>query len=296
MSPEYSGLKRRALISPRLFSFLAVALTLASFPLLLLAPQKTHADITTGLIGYWPMNEGTANIAHDFSLFKHNGTLSTNGGSVPIWVNGKLGTALKFDGNTNYVTMGNSAQMNGLTAMTVSAWIKASSSGPNGSVFPGFAEKATCDSSGLFGLFIASNGATSQAGFNIYYTSGPGQSGLNGTTNVDDGNWHFVLGEYDGTTLSLWVDGVENAQTPVTGVTLMSNALNFEVGGNCNGGGRFYNGTIDEVRVYNRALSAYRKFVPRRSGTPQTPQQLGASRLLVFGRRHGGASGGFFRI
>ena len=74
-------------------------------------------------------------------------------------------------------------------------------------------------------------------------------------TFVDDGNWHFLVGTYDGTDATIWIDGVAAASAGFV-FTLGSTAYTFEIGGDCNGAFRYYDGTIDEVRVYNRALGA----------------------------------------
>jgi hypothetical protein len=57
-------------------------------------PLTARADITTGLVGWWKMDEGTSTIAHDFSGKGNNGTLMTTGSILPQWVTGKIGSAL----------------------------------------------------------------------------------------------------------------------------------------------------------------------------------------------------------
>jgi hypothetical protein len=74
-----------------------------------------------------------------------------------------------------------------------------------------------------------------------------------GTTTITDGNWHYAVGTYDGANLKIYVDGVleattASATTPMTG----TNALNLGVN---NGGANRFNGNIDELSVWNTALS-----------------------------------------
>jgi hypothetical protein len=88
----------------------------------------------------------------------------------------------------------------------------------------------------------------------VYDGIGTQYGSAGATTNVDDGNWHFVLGEYDGNDVSIWVDGQRENHTTPGAFTLASSANSFEVS-NCYSHGGFYNGTIDDVRVYNRALT-----------------------------------------
>jgi Concanavalin A-like lectin/glucanases superfamily len=205
-----------------------------------------------GLLGYWPMNEGSGNRVADNSGFNNFGTTTSN----QTWVNGKFGKALNFNGTTDYVNMGNITSMNGLSGVTVAAWVKSSASGVNFGPETHWADKSGCGGSvgdGPFELYKQSGSNT--AGFAIYDGSGGEVSG-SGTTNVDDGKWHFVLGDYNGVSLSIWVDGNrENFSNNYPSVVLPSTNKIFNVGGYCGSQFLGWNGTIDEVRVYNRGLA-----------------------------------------
>jgi hypothetical protein len=81
------------------------------------------------------------------------------------------------------------------------------------------------------------------------------------TTSVDDGSFHFLTGVYDGATVRIYVDGVQQASQNIGARTLNSPTTNLEfascIGGpNCHVSGEMWSGIIDDVRVYNRALSA----------------------------------------
>jgi hypothetical protein len=206
------------------------------------------------------LDEGTGVQAGDFSGFKNNGTLATNGGSIPSWTNaGKRGDALKFDGSTNYVTMGNIASMNGMGSTTVSAWVKASSPGVNPAQSV-ILSKSACSGGaqdGPFELTLSVSGKTAKF---VVYNSALNTSSGPSATNVDDGKWHLVTGEYDGVKASIWVDGVQENSSGAFGI-LHSTSTLFTIGGACSPGNPvnqtgYYSGTIDDVRVYNRALSA----------------------------------------
>jgi hypothetical protein len=107
---------------------------------------------------------------------------------------------------------------------------------------------ATSQSNLIFGVFDGTNGAQSAD------APPPG-------INVWDGNWHFVAGTYDGAFVRLYVDGVE--VTPATPVSLTLNYnlpdnSNFYIGAYVSPGWCTlnFNGGVDEVRVFNRALTA----------------------------------------
>ena len=74
-----------------------------------------------GLVGYWSFDEGAGTIAHDFSANQNAGTIN----GTPVWVNGKHGKALNFDGSSNRVDAGNHSSLDITGLLTVSAWVKA---------------------------------------------------------------------------------------------------------------------------------------------------------------------------
>ena len=233
------------------------ALSAADVKALYLATGGTTpaaGDITTALAGYWKLDDGSGTTAID-SASTHNGTLTNS----PTWTTaGKINDALIFNGTNSYVSMGNITTMNGLTAFTVSAWVKSSAPGANPSEAH-FIDKSNCDgvqNGGPFELLVPSGGVP---GFAIYPNGGvPAYyEGVNALTSVDDGNWHLVLGEFDGTTESVWVDGaMQGSSTAASGRTLSTNANVAAIGGYCGGQNLIWHGTIDEVRFYTRALSA----------------------------------------
>ena len=79
-----------------------------------------------------------------------------------------------------------------------------------------------------------------------------------GKTNVDDGKWHHIVGTYDGQAIALYVDGILDGSKSARG-EIDTNAFPLWIGGNAARTGkrdRDWNGRIDDVRVYNRALSS----------------------------------------
>jgi len=106
-------------------------LYLASLVLVLgLIATPGAADIGEGLVAYWPLDEGAGNSTSDVTGNGSNGTL--NGG--PVWAEGKMGGALNFDGDDDYVDCGNAPVLDfGTGDWTVSAWIKVATT-PSGDV------------------------------------------------------------------------------------------------------------------------------------------------------------------
>jgi hypothetical protein len=77
--------------------------------------------------------------------------------------------------------------------------------------------------------------------------------GLYGERNVNDGKWHHVAGVYDGQKMTLYVDGGQDVSQPASG-PIATNDKPVYIGENAEMTGRFWNGLIDDVRVYNCAI------------------------------------------
>jgi hypothetical protein len=79
------------------------------------------------LAGYWTFDEGSGNYTYDYSGFNntgtlYNGTTICSGGTCPAWTTGKFDYGLQFDGNNDYVDVGNSNSLNPTNAITIEAW------------------------------------------------------------------------------------------------------------------------------------------------------------------------------
>ena len=214
------------------------------------SPQSSPVSASTpaitglpaqGLIGYWNFDEGSGTVAHDSSGSGYNAAVV----GAP-WVAGKVNTALGFNGGSNYVvTPGISL---GAT-FSISVWVNPAASQN------GYSRLAETEYNGGFYL------GTDQSGtrYKLIVNTGAGATGGCGAAfgcaeggSVASG-WHNVIGTYDGTIGRLYVDGVL-----VAGDTFASpgnTGFPLYIGQYYNGG-QGWNGAIDEVRLYNRALTA----------------------------------------
>ena len=77
---------------------------------------------------------------------------------------------------------------------------------------------------------------------------------VTGTVNVNDGHWHHAVGVYDGSTLCLYIDGALDNSASATG-SISTNNYNVAIGRNEESSGREFNGSLFDVRVYNRAIA-----------------------------------------
>lgn len=199
--------------------------------------KPAYADITTGLVGWWKFDEGTGATTIDSSGSGNTGTLTNS----PTWTSGKTKNALSFDGS-NYVTMGN--VLNLTAQITVSVWVNASSWAGN---WPMIVAK---DVNVAYLLMQNDDVGGSKMGFRIGAAGAPNTA--NGSTDLNINQWYHVAGTYDGTTIKIYVNGIlDGSQARAGSIPTSANAL--QIGGY---GGLVFTGKIDDVRIYNRALSA----------------------------------------
>ena len=204
------------------------------------------AEITTGLVGYWNFDEGSGTIANDSS---GNGNIGTIRGGAS-WTSGKTLGALNFDGVDDYVTIPNNVLLNmGTGDFTINAWINTNNNTNLQYIFYKF------NSSPQTGYAFKINPTT---GFPSLWV-GDGVNTLSykaGSIKINDGQWHNVAVKFiHGQKIQFFVDGVldpsEHNASLVAGS--IDNVGDSRIG---TFGGNYFNGLIDEVRVYNRALAS----------------------------------------
>ena len=257
---------------------IAIAIAAAVIGLLASALVAGAAAANNPLIGEWHMD--ALNVAGEgiWSTPDTSGNGLGLSGNVPpsALVPGRWGNAVGYNAADFYELSTTQPQPDLEPAhVAVMAWVKAAQSpGPNAYIIaqgggptctPSSYALTTGGDGGL--QFDVSDGAS------VSPSADPGP-------HVWDGNWHFVVGTYDGTTVRLYVDGNEvtpgTASNTVIGYQLPTDT--FTVGGypdpNCRQFA-FYTGALDEVRVYDRALTADEISQLQQASTGDTPPELG---------------------
>jgi hypothetical protein len=200
-------------------------------------------SLINGLIGYWRFDEGSGTTVFDSSGNGNNGTLENN----PTWVDGKHGTALKFDGIDDYVAIPD-LYSTSPTELTVSAWINSSLVT---TWWRGDSIIHHCRH-GEFGLQLVYSGVIC---FGVKVASGVGLWDVR--WNPSPNEWHQIVGTWKkGDSLKLYVDGTLVNQTAANDEFLYDAYWEDAAIGSLYRSEAFFNGTIDEVMVYNRTLSA----------------------------------------
>jgi len=165
----------------------------------------------------------------------------------PQWSAGVLDGALDFDGDGDYVDCGTNATLNSLNeAITASAWINIRS------VTTAW---MTVMAKGENAWRIAVNNLTT--GMHFGFSGGDrGWQAANSASELTLNEWHHVAATYDLENGGrIYIDGVEDGNNPDLGGVQM-NEMPFLIGENPEALGRFFDGLIDDVRIYDRALSA----------------------------------------
>jgi hypothetical protein len=223
-------------------------LTLVAISVLVVAPApRTAAATASGLIAAYGFNEGSGTTTADATGNGHTGTLQG-----ATWTTaGKYGGALSFNGSTSYVDLGNAADLQTTGSMTWSAWIFATSNPPDDG-------QIIAKSNGA-GWQLKTTPDTGQHTFGVGVS--PTSSSLTqrySTTVRALNTWYHVAGVYDATarTLNIYVNGaLDNGVLSGTVPASQFNAASENVTIGRRTGGFYFAGTIDEVRLYNRALS-----------------------------------------
>jgi PKD repeat protein len=195
-----------------------------------------------GLVGAWSFDEGSGTSAKDSSP---NGNAGTLGGGVAWTTAGKYGGALSFDGVDDWVTVPDSASLDLTGPLTMTAWARPTTLGSWRQVL--LKESA----SGLAYALYATNDSGNQP--SAYYSIGGADRAVVAPTALQAGTWTHLAATYDGSALRLYVNGTLVQSTPMSGAVAQSNGP-LRIGGN-SVWGEWFSGLIDEVRVYDRALS-----------------------------------------
>ncbi len=204
-------------------------------------------------VGWWKMDEGGGTSITDSSGNNNNSTTWTGQTS---FINAKYGSGLLFDGTNDVVRIAESPSLDLGSindSYTISSWIKTNASySTSGTVVTKNAGGGTAYP---FALFILAS--TNLPCFAINDVSVTVTTC--GTSAVNDGNWHHLVGIRNTSTdtIYLYVDGFLANSTSDTTTSTLSNDVDVSIG---NGGISYiafdFNGIIDEVRIYNTALSS----------------------------------------
>jgi len=197
-----------------------------------------------GLVGYWPLDEGSGNIAYDKSGNGNNGTLVNM--EAGDWVDGVSGKALSFDGVDEYISLPATQDFASAT-LTIAAWIKAD----NFATYRGLITiKET-----HFTDYLVIRGNNS--GFTLLIEDGNVVKANTDTPALSTGQWIHVAFVQNGSGWKFYLDGELSTLTDETETYCTDHLTISDVRIGCSDwASKYFDGLIDEVLIYNRALSA----------------------------------------
>lgn len=213
-------------------------------------------------VARWDFEEGTGSSANDTSGNNNTGTWQ---GTVPYWNSGKIGKAGKFNGSNNYLSLASPSNFNFSAPATISVWVKSTSDTAQ-SVFA-VTESSTGNNYQIMYLGDVTGSCTNElitlsravggvATYNLCYTTAT-------RTELFDGRWHFISATFDGSTVKLYLDGIQKTLTVGVGSNNgayggISGANDASIGSiiTSSSRGSYVNGSLDNLRVFNYARSA----------------------------------------
>ncbi len=213
----------------------------------ILTGLETGSALAGNLVGYWNLNEGTGTSAADTSGSNNSGTLTNS----PTWTTGKLGGAISFNGTTQAIEAGAVSSIANLrlSGMTVAAWIKTNGSGGR------IVDKDNNDAGWFFGL----SSSKLQFAASVFQSAASRLS----TGAIATNTWVHVAATWAGgadasTTMHFYINGAASDGTPTAGSGVIDDdaPTPLTIGNRPVDHAKGFNGVIDEVRVYNRVLSA----------------------------------------
>jgi hypothetical protein len=253
--------------------------------------QDSMAGLNDGLVASYAFNGN----ATDESGKGHNGTV--NGAVLTSDRFGTANSAYSFNGTSDYIDVANATDLNPTTEITITAWFKADSFALGSYSWPALVKKSNDDQTHGYAMEIVQVYESNPCmGFAVDL-AGYGWSGTPtylGTPTLETGVWYFAAGVYNGSTVTLYLgslgqsglvtDLVTESHNYSGSITQSSNNLNIgRDPSNIYGSGRFFDGAIDDVRIYGRALSSAE--ITQVAPEPATMLLLGLGGLFLRKRK-----------
>jgi hypothetical protein len=211
----------------------------------------------TGLVGYWAFDEGAGTTMTDFSGYENAGTL-VNG---PAYIYGKFAYGLSFDGVDDSVAVPHSDSLNLKNELTISAWIynqAAHDALLQNSEYHIIAAKGWAPGSGG-SWTLAWDKKTNNLLFFVRKSSDGGYRYAKFDSSSLTNDWHLITAVFNRGKIRLYVDGLLVAGPVALGTTsIKTNTDDIRIGsldGNPSSAHHNWDGHVDEVQIYNRALT-----------------------------------------
>ncbi|MCK5922055.1 MAG: hypothetical protein KAG66_14025, partial [Methylococcales bacterium] len=199
------------------------------------------------LTAAYPFEEGSGQTILDLSGNGNNGTLAGNAARNPI---GKVGEAIEFNGSSSHINLGSLDITS--PALSIAMWFKPDDFGTHDARLISKAT-GTANSAHYWMVSTIRNSGQHKLRFRLKTENG-GTSTLIGYAALASGVWTHVTATYDGVAMKLFQDGVQVGSLAKTGAITTSASVEAWIGANP-GSTRYFDGLIDDVRIYTEALN-----------------------------------------
>ncbi len=207
------------------------------------APEGMNLyNFAPGPIGHWKLDENTGSTAYDSSGNSLNGTLG-GAGVMPTWNTGKYGSGVRFyPTSDSRISVADNAILRP-GAITAEAWVMVDTISPS---YQSILDKGW-NAASSWSLYLESG---TDFWFSLKNSAGT-QYDASFTMTIVPNTWYHVAGVFDGTNVSIYVNGVKGGYSSVvSGTGFLSSTSNFIVS---QSGSNVLNGTADDVKLYNYA-------------------------------------------
>jgi|GEM_PF-7045488 len=207
----------------------------------------------SSLVAYWTAENG----ANDSSEYHNDGSF---GGTATTVADGKFGRAFEADGaEPNYINLGMSTDFDISSAFTVSVWVKNIGNSSGHTIlgeWDSIITKWDCASGCAKSSWWIGIQPSDEILFIVANSTGSRTVTVPGTTKIRyDSIWHHVVGIYDGSYLEVYLDGEREGQVAYSEGVHVNSTVPLVIAGSANPPLGSFNGSIDELMIFNRSLS-----------------------------------------
>lgn len=209
--------------------------------------QESVAAVTDGLVAHWPLDEATGTTTYDSVA-----NLAARLEGRATWTTGRFKGAVQLDGSTGYLAPPALDVMG--TGLTLAAWVNVTN-------YPGSTEQriiskatGTDEATQYWSLSQVKQSGRNLLRFRLR-TGSTTTTLIASTGELPTRKWFHAVATYDGSTMRLYLDGQEVGRLAKTGTVASNASVPLNIGRNPSGS-HYLRGALDDVRIYNRGLSA----------------------------------------
>ena len=197
---------------------------------------------TTGLVGCWKLDDGSGSIATDSSVYANHGALTGN----YSWVSGHENSAVNF--SSGRILVPDALQLRPTSQVSASAWLYYTGN-------PGKNARVLVKGRDNFEAYCIEQSDKDSFSFYVGEPNGTRHFADSNDGDIHGDEWSHVAGTYDGTTVKSYINGQVVGSVSAIGLSLSQDANGLGIANRSDAMDKPFKGTVDEVRVYNRALT-----------------------------------------